>query len=279
MSVRHAISFVSWMLLVNLIVGGVGCQDGTVNPGTSQGDPSLERVNKQGVLVWGADVVEGAPYVYEDPKRPGTFVGFEMDIAQAIAKRMNVNLKLVSKPWDTLIPELQNGSFDMVMNGIEDTDARGHIVLFSEPYYVYSQQLTVRKEINNITQLSDLKGKKVATLSGTAAEDILRSTPGITVKANPDISYSYWDLKEGRVDAVLLDTPIAAITVPSYPTLKNVGQTFGEGAYVITFRQEDHILKAVVDEALQDLKTNGDLKAIYHKWGLLDLHQKKIGIQ
>lgn len=256
-----------------------GCQkgdDSSLIP--KQKDDSPARVQKTGILRWGADVVGGMPYVFEDPKNPGTYVGFEMDIARAVARRLGVELELVIKAWDTLIPELQKGSFDMAMNGIEDTKERERILLFSSPYFVYSQQLTVRKETRNVRSLEDLKGKKVATLSGSAAEDILRSTPGIQVHINPEIIYSYRDLEEGKVEAVLLDTPIAAAYGSSNPKLKNVGESFAEGAYVIAFRKEDGKLQAVVNEALEKMKASGELKAIYEKWGILDPHQKKIGI-
>src|SRR5207247_1565531 len=160
--------------------------------------PSLNRVLKAGVLRWGADVVGGIPYVYEDPKHPGQYIGFEMEIARGIARRLGVRLELVVKAWDMLIPELQRGSFDMAMNGIEDTPERAKLVAFSNPYYVYSQQITVRKNTRGIGRLEDLKGKRVATLSGTAAEDILRATKGVEPVISPEIIYSYRDLQDGR---------------------------------------------------------------------------------
>ncbi len=223
-------------------------------------------------------MIGGIPYVYEDPKNPGTYIGFEMDIAKAIARQLGVEVKLVIKAWDTLIPELQRGSFDMAMNGIEDTEERNKIVLFSDPYYFYSQQITVRKEAKGINRLEDLKGKKVATLSGTAAEDILRQTTGIHVVTNPEIIYSYKDLEDRKVDAVLLDTPIAAAYGATNPKLKNVGESFGEGHYVISFRKENKALRDAVNQALNALKNNGEIKAIYTKWGIMDSHQGKIGI-
>src|SRR5437867_1800403 len=113
-------------------------------------DLSLARVRKAGVLTWGADVIGGVPYVYEDPQHKGQYIGFEKEIADEIARSLGVRLELVVRAWDTLIPELQKGSFDMAMNGIEDTEERGRMVLFSEPYYVYSQQITVRKSNNDV---------------------------------------------------------------------------------------------------------------------------------
>lgn len=246
--------------------------------GAARHDDSLERVKKAGALAWGADVVGGIPYVYEDPKHPGQYIGFEKEIAEEVAKTLGVKLQLVVKAWDTLIPELQRGSFDMAMNGIEDTEDRGKIVQFSTPYYVYSQQLTVRRDTKNVRSLDDLKGRKVATLSGTAAEDLLRQRTGIDVVVNPEIIYSYRDLAEGKVDAVLLDKPIAVAYGASDPRLRNVGQSFQEGRYVIAFRKGDDALRQAVDGALDEMKRNGKLKAIYAKYGIMDEHQAKIGL-
>jgi polar amino acid transport system substrate-binding protein len=201
-----------------------------------------------------------------------------MDIANAIAQQLGVELKLVIKPWDTLIPELQRGSFDMAMNGIENAPERAKIVQFSMPYFVYSQQLTVRKETRGINSLADLKGKTVATLSGTAAEDILMNTPGIHLLVNPEIIYSYQALESGKADAVLLDTPIAAAYGATNPKLKNVGDSFMEGNYVIAFRKGDESLRDAVDQILESMKSSGALKSIYAKWGIMDSHQGKIGI-
>ena len=266
-------------LVATLVVAFAGCGSGqSGSQAQRQQDPSLERVRKAGVLLWGADVVGGIPYAFEDPQHPGTYIGFEVDVAKGVARELGVELKMVVRAWDTLIPELQRGTFDMAMNGIEDTPERGAIVDFSIPYFVYSQQLTVRKDAKGIQKLADLNGKKVATLSGSAAEDILRSTPGIKVVTSPEIIYSYKDLEIRRVDAVLLDTPIAAAYGASNPKLKNVGESFGEGRYVVAFRKEDRELRKAVNTALESLKRAGTLKAIYKKWGILDVHQQKIGV-
>jgi polar amino acid transport system substrate-binding protein len=267
------------LLLAVVLVAPAGCGSGHSGAGAKHAeDPSLDRVKEAGVLVWGADVIGGIPYAFEDPKHPGTYIGFEVDIAREIATQLGVEPKLAIRAWDTLIPELQKGSFDMAMNGIEDTPDRAAIVAFSDPYFVYSQQITVREGTKGVLSLTDLKGKTVATLSGTAAEDILRRTVGIKVVTHPEIIYSYRDLQSSRVDAVLLDSPIAAAYGASNPKLKNVGESFGEGKYVAAFRKEDQSLRAAVNAALENLKQSGKLKAIYTKWGILDKHQARIGI-
>jgi len=268
--------FAPVLLAAALALVSSGCS--TQTGSTQASDSSLQRVKHAGVLVWGADVVGGIPYAFEDPKHPGTYIGFEVDLARAIAHELGVKPRLEIRAWDTLVPELQKGSFDMAMNGIEDTKDRAAIVAFSDPYFVYSQQLTVRQGTSGVASLSDLKGKTVATLSGTAAEDILRQTPDIKVVTHPEIIYSYRDLQSSRVDAVLLDSPIAAAYGASNPKLRNVGESFGEGQYVAAFRKEDQSLRDAVNVALRTLKKNGTLRGIYARWGILDKHQARIGV-
>jgi polar amino acid transport system substrate-binding protein len=272
-----------------LALAWTGCSRQNASTGTtrsgqapskaSSDDGSLARVQKAGVLLWGADVVGGVPYVYEDPAHSGAYIGFEMEIARGVARELGVEPKLVVRAWDTLIPELQRGSFDMAMNGIEDTPEREKLVRFSKPYYAYSQQMTVRRDNTTAKSLADMKGKKVATLSGSAAEDILRGIPGVNVVVEPEITYSYQALTDGKVDAVLLDTPIAAAYGATNPKLKNVGESMGEGRYVIAFRTEDGSLQAAVNAALDKMRQDGTLKAIYVKYGIMDGRQAKIGIQ
>lgn len=258
----------------------VGCGESNNSKSNhSQTESTYQHVIDSGVLRWGADVIGGIPYVYEDPDNPGEYIGFEVDIAKGIAKHLGVKPELVVKAWDSLIPELQKDSFDMAMNGIEDTSDREKSVLFSEPYYFYTQQITVRKSENNIHSLEDLKNKTVGTLSGTAAEDILRGVPSIQVSINPEIIYSYEDLVEGRIDAVLLDTPIAVAYGGSHPELKNVGESFGGGHYVIAFRKDDTQFRDAINAAIQEMKDNGELKDIYKKWGIMNSYQKKLGVE
>lgn len=268
-----------WLLALGAVALTVACQqDRSPAAGGVPVSDALARVKQSGVLTWGADVIGGVPYVFEDPDHKGTYIGFEVDLAQAIASHLGVDQKMVIRAWDALIPELQKRSFDMAMNGIEDLEERGKIVLFSSPYYVYAQQITVSRDTKGVATLSDLKGKRVATLSGSAAEDILRSTPGIEVRIHPEIVYSYRDLEAGKVDAVLLDTPIAAAYGAANSKLKNVGESFGQGRYVIAFRKADAPLREAINEALAVLKKNGDLRRIYQRWGLMDRHQGEIGV-
>lgn len=237
---------------------------------------SLEKIQNRGYLLWGSDAEGGAPYVFPDPKDPSKLVGFEVDIAEAIAKELGVKARQSQNAWDSLIPALERGDFDMAMNGIEITPQRKEKILLSIPYYVYTEQLVVRKDDNSIKDTKDLKGKKVGTLSGTVAQDILNALGGVDVKIYSGQVEPYEDLAIGRLDAVLLDLPIAAYYAKPNPKLKYAGEPVGEGFYAICMRKDDKEFKEKLDEILHRLIRTGELKKIYEKWGLWNSSQSKL---
>jgi polar amino acid transport system substrate-binding protein len=242
----------------------------------SDASGSLERIGKRGYILWGADAEGGAPYVFPDPNNPSRLIGFEVDLAAAIARELGVKEKQVQNAWDSLIPALQRGDFDMVLNGIEITDQRKSRVLFSAPYYIYTEQLVVRKDDKTINGLNDLKGKTAGTLSGAVAQNILNQLSGVTVKIYSGQAEPYEDLALGRLDAVLMDLPIAAYYALPNPKLRYAGPPAGEGEYAIAFRMSDEELRNRIDEVIRKLITSGELKRIYEKWGLWNEKQKKL---
>jgi len=239
-------------------------------------ESALERIKKRGSIIWGVDIGGGAPLAFPDPKDPKHIIGFEVDIVEAIASKLGVKIQFGLNAWDSLVPSLERGDSDFAMNGIEITDQRKEKILFSHPYYVYVEQLVVRKEENNINELPDLKGKKVGTLSGTAAQTILESLGGVDVKIYPGPVEPYTDLAIGRLDAVLLDLPIAAYYGKTNPKLKYAGKPMGEGLYGICVRQKDEELKIKIDEVLAELLKSGELKKICEKWDVWNEAQDKL---
>ncbi|MDA8214245.1 MAG: ABC transporter substrate-binding protein/permease [Nitrospiraceae bacterium] len=247
-------------------------------PTQSDTGNTLEKIKKRGYLLWGSDAEGGAPYAFPDPKDPSRLIGFEVDLAEAIARELGVKARQSQNAWDSLIPALKRGDFDMVMNGIEITPQRQAEVLFSLSYYIYTEQLVVRKGETKIKDINDLKGKKVGTLSGAVAQDILTNLGGVDVKIYSGQVEPYEDLALGRLDAVLLDLPIAAYYAKPNPKLKYTGHPVGEGFYGIAIRKDDDELKKRIDEILIKLLKSGELKKIYKKWDLWNKTQEKLFI-
>ena len=131
----------------------------------------LDGVKRRGELRWGGDIQGGEPYVYEDPAGPGKLVGFEVEIAESIARRLGVKATFVQISWPNLVPGLERGDFDMAMNGLEHTPARAERILVSRPYYVYGETLAVRR--GDPMRALGLAGRRVGTLSQTYAHELL----------------------------------------------------------------------------------------------------------
>ncbi|MGE5893346.1 MAG: transporter substrate-binding domain-containing protein, partial [bacterium] len=243
---------------------------------TRSSDTTLEKIKKRGYLLWGSDAEGGAPYVFPSPQDPLKLIGFEVDLAEAIARELGVKAKQAQNAWDSLIPALERGDSDIAMNGLEITPERKERVLFSFPYYIYTEQLVVRKDETAINDVQNLKGKKVGTLSGAVAQTILQDIGGIDVKIYSGQVEPYEDLALGRLDAVLLDLPIAAYYAKPNTKLKYQGKPVGEGFYGIAVRKGDEELKQTIDGVLVDLIRSGELKKIYEKWDLWDKAQDKL---
>src|SRR5580700_10374840 len=175
----------------------------------SRGADTLQHIQQTGVLKWGADAEGGAPYVFPDPQQPEHLIGFEVELADALAQKLGVHAQMVQNQWDGLVPALQRGNFDIVLNGLEITDEHRQQIAMSAPYYVYSQQIITRKDNNSLTNLASLKGNAVGTLSASVAQRILQQATNIDVRIYPGQVEPFRDLNNGRIDAVMLDLPIA----------------------------------------------------------------------
>ncbi|HEX8686235.1 MAG TPA: ABC transporter substrate-binding protein/permease, partial [Pyrinomonadaceae bacterium] len=225
------------------------------------------RAGAQNVLRWGADPSGGAPYVYSDPAHPDRYVGYELEMVEALAAAMNRRAEFVPTDWQTIVTSLQRGEFDVIVNGLEPTGDRARDILFSKPYYIFQLQLTVRKNEARIGKLEDCRTRTVGTLGNTAASRLLEKE-GIPFKGYADPVGAYRDLELGRVDAVLMDVPMEAFYARPNARLKAAGEPFMRGAYVIGLRKGDEALKAEVDAGIDKIVRDGTLEKILRKWNL-----------
>lgn len=235
---------------------------------------TLAGIKQRGEITWGADIQGGEPFVYENPENPSQLIGFEVEIMDEIAKRLGVKAKFVQYTWSNLVPSLERGDFDVVMNGLESTAERRERILLSDPYYVYAETLTVRAD-EPYRSLFDLVGHGVGTLNQTVAHDILLAVPGITAKVYEGNEEPYTDLELGRTDAVLLDNIIADRYGCPNKKLRCLPYDVARGIYVIGMRKGDDNLKKAIDGALADMRKDGSLQRILEKNKLWDSRQNE----
>jgi polar amino acid transport system substrate-binding protein len=224
-------------------------------------------------LKWAGDAEGGAPYQFYDPDS-GALTGFETDLMAAVTELLQKQLELpelrstyVQYKWVSLPQGLEKGDFDVIVSGIEISDANRRAMIFSRPYYVYSQQLTVRADEQKIKSVDDVKNAKVGTLSGSASYRFLEELGVENIVSFEGQIEPYQDLAIGRLDAVLLDLPIAIYNAGDNDKVyKFVGDRVGKGNYGIGLRPVDGDLAIVLDDALSELMRTGKLRDIYTKW-------------
>ncbi|HYE14694.1 MAG TPA: ABC transporter substrate-binding protein/permease [Pyrinomonadaceae bacterium] len=230
---------------------------------------------QQKVLRWGADPSGGAPYVFTDPAHPDKYVGYELEMVEALASAMKRRPEFVPTDWETIVEALQRGSFDVIVNGLEPTADRERVILFSKPYYIFQLQLTVRKSETRISSLEDCRKRLVGTLGNTAASRLMEKE-GIPFKGYADPVAAYRDLELGRIDAVLMDVPMEMFYARENARLKPAGEPFHRGAYVVGLRKGDGALKSEVDKAIDEITRDGTLERILTKWKLWNAAQAEL---
>jgi polar amino acid transport system substrate-binding protein len=218
-------------------------------------------------LKWGADSEGGAPYVFRNPESPSENIGFEVELAAALAKELGRPIEFQQYNYDSLVVGLQRGDFDFAMNGLEITPDRQERLRLSRPYYRYRLQLVTRADETRFFSLEQCKlvDGTVGTLGDTAASRLLDARK-IRAKVYDGQAEPYQDLELGRIDAVLLDEPIAVYYALSNPKLRFVGEPFAEGQYAIALRKDQEQLATEVDAALDRLEARGELRRIAERW-------------
>ncbi|HKA15677.1 MAG TPA: ABC transporter substrate-binding protein/permease [Myxococcota bacterium] len=253
------------MARIELLAAAIGVLAATAGAGAD----TLEAVQARKVLVWGADAQGGAPFEFPDPSDPAQLIGFEVDLAEALAAQLGVGARMQQGAWDKLLELLARGDFDLALSGIEATPDKQSVCLLSHPYYVSPERLTVRRgDASAPRTLAALRGRRAGTLPGSAAERILRAAGAEVATYDGGQDDVYRDLRLGRTDAVLLDETVTAYFGAVDPALEVLPDSFGEVRYAIAMRSGDAALQRAVDGALAALARDGQLRAIYERWGI-----------
>ena len=229
-------------------------------------------VAAQEPLRWGGDAEGGAPFVEADPNDPQKVVGFDVEIAELIARELGRRPEFVQVTFTSLDQSAVRGDFDIGLSGIEDTPGRRRAVAASVPYYRFTEVLTVREaDRDRFKTLADLRGRRVATLGGTIAYEILLQAErehGIVAVSYDDDVHPYSDTLVGRVDAVLLDNVLAARAMMRQSGLFTQPQAVATGHYVIIASPTNTALRDQVDQILRRAMADGRLEQIFRKWNV-----------
>ncbi|MDP2319400.1 MAG: ABC transporter substrate-binding protein/permease [Acidobacteriota bacterium] len=224
------------------------------------------------LLRWGGDAEGGAPFVEANPADPSIVAGFDVEIAELVAVRLGRRPQFVQVAFQSLDQSAKRGDFDIGLSGIEDIPARRQSLAASVPYYEFREVLTVREaDRDRYRTLADLRGRRVATLGGTIAYDLLleaERSHGLTAVSYDEDVHPYSDLALGRVDAVVLDHVLAERAMRRNTGLFTHAEALAIGHYIIITAPENTTLRDQVDAILRDAMRDGTLERIFRKWNV-----------
>lgn len=207
------------------------------------------------------------PFEFQNPDT-GEMEGFDIELIQALADESGVEIEFETLEFSGLIAGMETGRFEIGIAGITITDERKEKIDFSDPYYDAGLITVVEADNEEITSMDDLSGKKVATRTGSTSYDYLvENYPDAEVTPFEGIVEAYMELRSGRIDAVVYDSPNALYYVneKSEGSLKTVGDIVEAQQYGIAFKQGSELVDPF-NEALAKFKEDGTYDDIYEKW-------------
>ena len=246
-----------------MTMGLAGCGSSNDKNSASKTD-LLEKIQKNGKLVVGMSA-DYAPYEfhYIDENGKDVIGGFDVDIANEIANKIGVDLVIQEMDFDALVSALPAGKVDLVISGMNPTEERAKVVDFSDIYYNSKHGILVRAEdADKYQTFADLEGAKVGVQLGSTQEKIAKTEiPNVNLQQLSNINNLILELKAGKVDAIVMEKPVAEMAVKSNPELA-VGKPIYEeqtGGNAVGIAKNNPQLLAKVNEVITELNESGKM--------------------
>ena len=225
-----------------------------------------ENTSNAKVLKLGAEMTF-PPFEFQE-EGSKEYVGFDMDLARALAKQMGYELQIQNIGFDGLIPALEAGNIDIIVSGMSITEERSKKISFSKPYYKSGLSIVVKADNATIKSFKDLEGKNIAVQIGTTGAEEARKIKNAKVREYNSNSEAYMELKAGGVDAVVNDLPVNEyyLAKSGDKNAKILGDIMNAEEYGMAMTKKNTELTEKVNKALDELKNNGEYDKIYQKW-------------
>lgn len=234
-------------------------------------------------LRWAGDAEGGAPFVEADPARPDRVVGFDVEVAELMARGLGRAPRFVMIAFTSIDQSIERADADIGLGGIEDTPGRRAAFAVTIPYYEFREVLSVRdRDAPRLRTLADLGGRRVGTLGGTIAYEILLRAErehGLRAISYDDDVHPYSDLVLGRIDAVLLDHVLAERRHRALPGFTVQPEPVAIGHYVGVLAARNASLRDSIDDVLRDAMRTGALERIFRTWNVWNDDQPKLYAQ
>ncbi|HWG84699.1 MAG TPA: ABC transporter substrate-binding protein [Deinococcales bacterium] len=228
------------------------------------------EIRKSGVIRIGT---EGAfpPFNYFQGK---TLTGFEIDLAKAIAAKLNLKVEWVTLPFDSLLPALNTDRFDFAIASHSPTPARAKAVDFTNPHYCTGGMIVARQ--GGPKTAADLAGKSVAVQVGTTYLENVQKVSGVgQVRTFPKDTDALQNLVGGRVDAWVSDRFVAIEAAQKNKTANlQLGDLLFSETIAMAVKKNNSALKGALNSALAGLLNDGTYAKISNRWFQQDIRCK-----
>ena len=206
---------------------------------------------------------------YEMIAADGSFEGIDIEVADAIAKKLGLSYKFQPMDFNGIIPGLQTGNVDVGIAGMTITPERAKVVQFSNGYYTSGLKILVRDDEKGISKVEDLAGKVVAVKTGTSSVPFMKDFgKAKELKQFPNNDGMFFELLSKGVDAVVFDMPVVTAFANSAGKgkAKVVGPLYEGQKYGIGFAQGNEELVKKVNGVLDQMRKDGSYAKLYEKW-------------
>ena len=200
----------------------------------------------------------------------GEYTGFDLELAQEVAKRLGLEYKAQPIAWDSKDMELESGNIDCIWNGFTMT-GREDDYTWTEPYMA-NQQVFVVANDSDINSQADLAGKIVEVQADSSAEAALKEAPELTATfkellTTADYNTAFMDLEQGAVDAIAMDVIVAGFQIQQRNAdFKILDDSLSEEEYGVGFKKGNTELRDKVQSTLEEMAEDGTLQEVSEKW-------------
>lgn len=200
----------------------------------------------------------------------GEYTGFDLELAQEVAKRLGLEYKAQPIAWDSKDMELESGNIDCIWNGFTMT-GREDDYTWTEPYMA-NQQVFVVANDSDINSQADLAGKIVEVQADSSAEAALKEAPELTATfkellTTADYNTAFMDLEQGAVDAIAMDVIVAGYQIQQRNAdFKILDDSLSEEEYGVGFKKGNTELRDKVQSTLEEMAEDGTLQEVSEKW-------------
>jgi polar amino acid transport system substrate-binding protein len=238
-------------------------------------DGSWTQVKAAGKLVLGLDDAF-PPMGFRDAS--GKLVGFDIDTATELGKRLGIAIEWQPTAWDGVIHALNAKKFDGIWNGMTITEERAKQVAFTKPYIMDGQVAVVKFTEKRFKKLADLKAVKVGAQKGSSALNAVKKLPAepTELKEYEDNPKALLDLEAGRIDVVVIDNVTGRDFIAKRPgQFKILPGFISKEPFGVAFRKDDTELRLKVQKTLDAMVKDGSMAKISRKWFAEDITNPK----